>query len=214
MGPTAAAAARLLLLHAVAAAALLVAPASAAAAAPESADDALDAATRCAAAILSISPCLPHLAAVEPPASPPTDACCVAFLRAVAPSGGAGGDGCLCHLLRDPLLLGFPVDAARLGALLPACAAGNSFAAATVEASTLFADACRELKALPEMHIMPQSIRQDISPAAAPKSVSTPIEKNSSGAPLVRSDAVAPGFCRAPLASLILSAAAAITLKM
>jgi len=88
------------------------------------------------------------VAAVAPPlaGSPPapTDACCVAFLRAVSPSAAGGGEeGCLCHLLRNPLLLGFPIDAARLAALLPACAAGNAFAAATVEAATLFADACR-----------------------------------------------------------------------
>ncbi|GJN32635.1 hypothetical protein PR202_gb21151 [Eleusine coracana subsp. coracana] len=132
MGPTAA----LLLVLAVA-----TAPAHASSA-PPPAESAQDAAARCAAAIVSISPCLPHVAVGAPP-STPTDACCVAFLRAVSPSGGGGGEGCLCHLLRDPLLLGFPVDAARLGALLPACAAGNSFAAATVETATLFADACR-----------------------------------------------------------------------
>ncbi|XP_004971814.1 uncharacterized protein LOC101778035 [Setaria italica] len=140
------------LLAAASAASLLSAPASAADAHAPASDSAAyasarDAAARCAATIVSISPCLPHVAAVAPPlaTSPPapTDACCVAFLRAVYPSGGSGGEGCLCHLLRNPLLLGFPVDAARLGALLPTCAAGNSFAAATVEAATLFADACR-----------------------------------------------------------------------
>lgn len=136
MGPTAA-----LLLVAIAAAAAAVVPACAASTQPP-AESAQEAAARCAAAIVSISPCLPHVAVGAPP-SAPTDACCVAFLRAVSPSGGGGGEGCLCHLLRDPLLLGFPVDAARLGALLPACAAGNSFAAATVEAATLFGDACR-----------------------------------------------------------------------
>ncbi|KAL6599923.1 hypothetical protein ACP70R_045574 [Stipagrostis hirtigluma subsp. patula] len=211
MGPTTARRRRLLLLvAAVAAAAVLLLPTPAAA-------DAQDAARRCAEAIVSISPCLPHLAAVgtAPPAAP-TDACCVAFLRAVSPSGGVGGEGCLCHLLRDPRILGFPVDPARLGALLPACAAGNAFAAATVEASTIFADACRELKALPEMHVMPQSTtKQDMSPAAVPKSVSTPMEKNPSAAPLVRSGAEASGTCRVPLAALILaSAAAAITVQM
>lgn len=153
MGPTAAARLLPLLLAAASAASLLPVPASAVDAhAPASVSDsayasARDAAARCAATIVSISPCLPHVAAVAPPlaASPPapTDACCVAFLRAVYPSGGSGGEGCLCHLLRNPLLLGFPVDAARLGALLPACAAGNNAAAATVEAATLFADACR-----------------------------------------------------------------------
>jgi hypothetical protein len=117
-------------------------------ASPVDADSALDGATRCAATIVSISPCLPHVAAVAPPLAScppaPTDACCVAFLRAVSPlAAGGGEEGCLCHLLRNPLLLGFPIDAARLAALLPACAAGNAFAAANVEAATLFADACR-----------------------------------------------------------------------
>ncbi|KAK3125291.1 hypothetical protein QOZ80_7BG0602810 [Eleusine coracana subsp. coracana] len=202
MGPTAA----LLLVLAVA-----TAPAHASSA-PPPAESAQDAAARCAAAIVSISPCLPHVAVGAPP-STPTDACCVAFLRAVSPSGGGGGEGCLCHLLRDPLLLGFPVDAARLGALLPACAAGNSFAAATVETATLFADACRELKTLPQMHVTPQSTttRPSFSPAAAvPELVSVPTEKVPSGAPLVPSGAAASCSCNILLAALIVAAAGAV----
>nr|XP_034586723.1 uncharacterized protein LOC117849268 [Setaria viridis] len=221
MGPTAARL-LLLLLAAASAASLLPAPASAADAhAPASASDsaayasARDAAARCAATIVSISPCLPHVAAVAPPlaASPPapTDACCVAFLRAVYPSGGSGGEGCLCHLLRNPLLLGFPVDAARLGALLPACAAGNSFAAATVEAATLFADACRELKVLPELHVTPQSTSwPEISPAAAvPESVSKPMEAVPPAGSLVRSGAEASRSHSISIVALILAGAAA-----
>ncbi|KAG2629156.1 hypothetical protein PVAP13_3KG405900 [Panicum virgatum] len=214
MGPTAA---RLLLL--LVAASLVPAPASSTADAPASASAyaaARDAAARCAATIVSISPCLPHVAAVAPPlaASPPapTDACCVAFLRAVNPSGGGGGDGCLCHLLRNPFLLGFPVDAARLGALLPACAAGNSFAAATVEAATLFADACRELKALPELHVTPQStewLEISPAPAAAPQSVSKPMETVPPARSLVRSGAEDSRSHGIPIAALILTAAAA-----
>ncbi|XP_025809670.1 uncharacterized protein LOC112887651 isoform X2 [Panicum hallii] len=214
MGPTAA---RLLLL--LVAASLLPAPAASAADAPATASGssyaaARDAAARCAATIVSISPCLPHVAAVAPPlaASPPapTDACCVAFLRAVYPSGGGGGDGCLCHLLRNPFLLGFPVDAARLGALLPACAAGNSFAAATVEAATLFADACRELKALPELHVAPQSTEWlEISPAATPQSMSKPMETVPPARSLVRSGADSRRSHCIPIAALILTAAAA-----
>ncbi|CAN6333869.1 unnamed protein product [Urochloa humidicola] len=220
MDPTTA---RLLLLAAAAAASLLPSSASAAdARAPVSsaASDAAyasarDAAARCAATIVSISPCLPHVAAVAPPlaASPPapTDACCVAFLRAVYPSGGSGGEGCLCHLLRNPLLLGFPVDAARLGALLPACAAGNSFAAATVEAATLFADACRELKALPELHVTPQSTAwPEISPAAVPEPVSKPMEAAPPARSLVRSGGKASGSNGIPISTLILTAAAAV----
>ncbi|XP_052163990.1 uncharacterized protein LOC127781124 [Oryza glaberrima] len=92
----------------------------------------------CAAAIVSVAPCLAQVAVVAP------RACCAAFLRGVSPSGG-GGEGCFCHLLRDPLLLVFPVNTARLGALLPTCAAANAnaSAAAIVEATTLFADTCR-----------------------------------------------------------------------
>ncbi|OEL27262.1 hypothetical protein BAE44_0011719 [Dichanthelium oligosanthes] len=252
MGPTAA---RLLplLLVAASATSLLPTPASAAdAPASTSAASAYaaarDAATRCAATIVSISPCLPHVAAVAPPlaSSPPapTDACCIAFLRAVYPSaggGGGGGEGCLCHLLRNPLLLGFPIDAARLGALLPACAAGNSFAAATVEAATLFADACRgeraasprallssplepwlmnplpccltQLKALPELHVTPQSTAwPEISPAAAvPESVSKPMEAVPPAGSFVRSGAEASRSRSIPIAALILAAAAVVT---
>ncbi|KAF8666376.1 hypothetical protein HU200_053479 [Digitaria exilis] len=208
MGPTAARLRLLLLLlllAAASAASLLPAPASAADAPASSSASASaaayasarDAAARCAATIVSISPCLPHVAAVAPPlaaSSPPapTGACCVAFLRAVYPSGGgtSGGEGCLCHLLRNPLLLGFPVDAARLGALLPACAAGSSFAAAaTVEAATLFADACRA--------------------AAAPESVPRPMETVPPAGSFVRSGAEASHFHSIPITALILTAAAA-----
>ncbi|CAD6268153.1 unnamed protein product [Miscanthus lutarioriparius] len=106
MGPTTA---RILRLVPVVAVFLLASPASA---------SSVDAAT-----IVSISPCLPHVVPVAPPltVSPPaaTDACCVAFLRAVSLSAAGGGEeGCLCHLLRNPPLLGFPIDAARLAALL------------------------------------------------------------------------------------------------
>jgi len=154
MGPTTS---RILRLVTVVAVFLLSSPASAS---TVDAASALDAATRCAATIVSISPCLPHVAAVAPPlaGSPPapTGACCVAFLRAVSPSAAGGGEeGCLCHLLRNPLLLGFPIDAARLAALLPACAAGNAFAAATVEAAALFADACRGEGVTPPRAFLP-----------------------------------------------------------
>ncbi|WVZ89699.1 hypothetical protein U9M48_036068 [Paspalum notatum var. saurae] len=208
-------AARLLLFAAAAAVFLLPSPVSASAA-DEAFASAWDAATRCAATIVSISPCLPHVAAVAPPVagSPPTptDACCVAFLRAVSPSAeGDSGAGCLCHLLRNPLLLGFPIDAARLAALLPACAAGNSFAAATVEAATLFADACLELKAMPELHVTPQSTTTaEISPAALSESVSKPMETVPPAGSLVPSATAASDSGGLPVAVWILAAAAAV----
>ncbi|KAJ1257359.1 hypothetical protein BS78_K085800 [Paspalum vaginatum] len=211
MDPTAAR----LLFAAAAAVSLLASPVSASAA-DEAFASAQDAATRCAATIVSISPCLPHVAAVAPPlaGSPPTptEACCVPFLRAVSPSvDGGGGEGCLCHLLRNPLLLGFPIDAARLAALVPACAAGNAFAAATVEAATLFADACLELKALPELHVTPQSTTTaEMSPAALSESVSKPMETVPPAGSLVRSATAATGSGGIPVAVWILAAAAAV----
>ncbi|KAL6600614.1 hypothetical protein ACP70R_045414 [Stipagrostis hirtigluma subsp. patula] len=52
-----------------------------------------------------------------------------------------------CRVSTSPDLadnhLAVPVAPGGLGALLPASAAGNAFAAATVKASTIFADACR-----------------------------------------------------------------------
>ncbi|CAM0881635.1 unnamed protein product [Alopecurus aequalis] len=181
-------------------------------------------ATPCAAAIVSFSPCLAHLALVAPPALPapvPTSACCAAFLRAVSTGDGqgGGGEGCFCHLLRDPLLLGFPVDAARLGTLLPTCASANASPATTVEAETLFADKCRELKSLPEMHFTPPSPppAPKLSPATVPGPASpapkmeehststTPVPPDQSG-----SDAFC--ACRVFLVALVFTAAVLITL--
>lgn len=183
-------------------------------------------ATPCAAAIVSFSPCLAHVAVVAPPALPssaPTSACCAAFLRAVSAGDGegGGGEGCFCHLLRDPLLLGFPVDAARLGALLPTCASAETSAATAVETEALFADKCRELKSLPEMHFTPPSPppAPKLSPAAVPEpasptpkmeehstSTSTPVPADRSG-----SDALC--ACRVFLVALVLGAAVLITLQ-
>ncbi|XP_020201355.1 uncharacterized protein [Aegilops tauschii subsp. strangulata] len=182
-------------------------------------------ATPCAAAIVSFSPCLAHVAVVAPPALPspaPTSACCAAFLRAVSAGDGegGGGEGCLCHLLRDPLLLGFPVDAARLGALLPTCASAKTSAATAVEAEALFADKCRELKSLPEMHFTPPSPppAPKLSPAAVPEPASpTPkMEEHSTSTTSMsddRSGSDALCACRVFLVALVLGAAVLITLQ-
>ncbi|XP_047053568.1 non-specific lipid transfer protein GPI-anchored 25-like [Lolium rigidum] len=218
MAPTAA-----LLL--VSAAAILLAPAVSAATSE------VPPATPCAAAIVSFSPCLAHVALVEPPALPapaPTAACCAAFLRAVSAGDGegGGGEGCFCYLLRDPLLLGFPVDLARLGALLPTCASANASPATTVEAETLFADKCRELKSLPEMHFAPPSppptppppSAPKISPATVEEPASPPpeMEEHSTSTPVTpadRSGSDALCACRVFLVALVFAAAVLITLQ-
>uniref|UniRef100_A0ACD5VR78 Uncharacterized protein n=1 Tax=Avena sativa TaxID=4498 RepID=A0ACD5VR78_AVESA len=217
MAPTA-----LLLL--VSAVTVLLAPAISAASSQE------PPATPCAAAIVSFSPCLAHVAVVAPPALPasaPTSACCEAFLRAISTGDGegGGGEGCFCHLVRDPLLLGFPVDAARLGALLPTCASANASPATTVEAETLFADKCRELKSLPEMHFVPPSPPPTPKPSPAtvpgrespaPKMEAPKMEAHSTSAtpgPPDRSGLDAFCACRVFLVALVFTAAVLIVLQ-
>ncbi|XP_003566860.1 uncharacterized protein LOC100835628 [Brachypodium distachyon] len=211
MGPTA--------LHVViAVAALLLAAAASAASSQE------PPATPCAAAIVAFSPCLAHVAVVAPPAvaaPAPTGACCAAFLRAVSAGDGegGGGEGCFCHLVRDPLLFGFPVDVGRLGALLPTCASANASAATTVEAEALFADKCRELKSLPEMHLSPPSPppAPKLSPAAVPGPASSPkVEAAQSTTSTPRDRSGSDGLCafRVSLMALVFTAAVLIMLQL
>ncbi|KAG8051411.1 hypothetical protein GUJ93_ZPchr0001g30892 [Zizania palustris] len=204
MGPTA-----LVLVAVAAAAGLALALGPVQVAAADGAFSEEPPATRCAAAIVSIAPCLAHVARVSPPAPAPNEACCAAFLRGVSSSGG--GEGCFCHLVRDPLLLGFPVNTVRLGALLPTCSAANASAAATVEATVLFADMCRDLKSLPEIRFRPDPPpTPTISPAAVPVSMPPRTEVLSTSVPRDRSGSETSSSCRIFfVALLVLTAAAA-----
>ncbi|KAK1290077.1 hypothetical protein QJS10_CPB18g01201 [Acorus calamus] len=79
----------------------------------------------CGDEILSVSPCLSFVAS-EPEinvSSAPTQECCESFSSAFT------GDlpSCLCHLIRDPSLLGFPLNITRLSQLSVApCGSGLS----------------------------------------------------------------------------------------
>ncbi|OAY72115.1 hypothetical protein ACMD2_22358 [Ananas comosus] len=88
----------------------------------------------CAEEIVGISACLPLVVAATPitaaanataaaaaAEAAPSDACCDAFLRGLV----GGGAACLCHLLRDPLLLGFPINTSRIASLFSSCGAPN-----------------------------------------------------------------------------------------
>ncbi|OAY79579.1 hypothetical protein ACMD2_23224 [Ananas comosus] len=110
---------------------LLAAAALAGAAAAAAADPAP---SSCAAEIVGISACLPLVvaapaitaaanatAAAAAAEAAPSDACCDAFLRGLV----GGGAACLCHLFRDPLLLGFPINASRIASLFSSCGAPN-----------------------------------------------------------------------------------------
>ncbi|KAK1315261.1 hypothetical protein QJS10_CPA06g00647 [Acorus calamus] len=78
----------------------------------------------CGDEILSISPCLSFVVPSEPEinvSSSPTQECCESFSSAFT------GDlpSCLCHLIRDPSLLGFPLNITRLSQLSVApCGSG------------------------------------------------------------------------------------------
>ncbi|XP_057958132.1 non-specific lipid transfer protein GPI-anchored 25 [Malania oleifera] len=81
----------------------------------------------CTDELVSFSPCLPYVS------SPPNNAtssapsqCCDAFASAF------DGDGvhCLCYLLRQPLLLGFPLNTTRLLSLPPLCLPVNASSSA------------------------------------------------------------------------------------
>ncbi|XP_057443802.1 non-specific lipid transfer protein GPI-anchored 25-like [Lotus japonicus] len=71
----------------------------------------------CTDQLMSFSPCLPYVS------SPPNNltetasaACCDAFSSATAVDSL-----CFCHLLRDPVILGFPLNTTRLLSLSSVC---------------------------------------------------------------------------------------------
>ncbi|XP_072957432.1 uncharacterized protein [Typha angustifolia] len=128
----------------------------------------------CPFQLVAMSACLPYVAA--PPNVPtfaPSVACCAAFLR--------GGDGaCFCHLVRDPLLLGFPIDVSRVVSLFYSCRAPNASAAADS-----FVKICRESQSLPPLRSVTPTGADKLSPASPeapvlpdPGQPSTPKESN------------------------------------
>ncbi|XP_023006001.1 uncharacterized protein LOC111498879 [Cucurbita maxima] len=75
--------------------------------------------TRCTTReLLLLSPCLPFISA--PPnnlSDSVPSSCCEAFSSAY----GSGGGICLCYFLRDPQILGFPLNNTKLTALSSIC---------------------------------------------------------------------------------------------
>nr|VDC70762.1 unnamed protein product [Brassica rapa] len=72
----------------------------------------------CTEELVMFSPCLPYVSA--PPnniSDAPDPLCCSAFSTSV--HSGAGN--CLCYLLRQPMILGFPLDRSRLLSLSQIC---------------------------------------------------------------------------------------------
>ncbi|KAF7847113.1 hypothetical protein BT93_L3352 [Corymbia citriodora subsp. variegata] len=93
----------------------------------------------CASEIILLSPCLPYVS------SPPNDLassapplCC----DALSSARRSGSVGCLCYLVRQPAMLGFPLNSTRLRSLPSDCSltdadADSSSRNATVELDSL-----------------------------------------------------------------------------
>nr|VDD61435.1 unnamed protein product [Brassica oleracea] len=72
----------------------------------------------CTEELVMFSPCLPYVSA--PPnnmSDRPDPLCCSAF----STSAHSGAGNCLCYLLRQPMILGFPLDRSRLLSLSQIC---------------------------------------------------------------------------------------------
>ncbi|CAN8324511.1 unnamed protein product [Cochlearia groenlandica] len=72
----------------------------------------------CTDELVMFSPCLPYVSA--PPnniSETPNPLCCSVFSSSVHSTAG----NCLCYLLRQPMILGFPLDRSRLVSLSQIC---------------------------------------------------------------------------------------------
>ncbi|KAH7661508.1 Bifunctional inhibitor/lipid-transfer protein/seed storage 2S albumin protein [Dioscorea alata] len=95
----------------------------------------------CTDELVAISPCLPTVAEdSDGGATAPSTSCCANFFAAV--DGTWSGPACLCHLIREPILLGFPVNGSLFTSLFVSCGRSASDA-------KNFSDLCRGVRRLP-----------------------------------------------------------------
>ena len=72
----------------------------------------------CSEELVMFSPCIPYVSAPPNNISKTPDAlCCSVFSTSVHSAAGK----CLCYLLRQPMILGFPLDRSRLLSLSQIC---------------------------------------------------------------------------------------------
>ncbi|WOL08910.1 hypothetical protein Cni_G17663 [Canna indica] len=142
----------------------------------------------CAEELVAASACIPNVAALrdearDPPA--PSAGCCNAVLAAL--SGAGGGPACLCHLIRQHDLFGFPINATRLSALFLTCwASGRAIA----DSFTVFC--INEVKDLPPLrsNTSTRTAKPDRLNAVSPSPHGEP--PRSSNSDLDRANAVSP----------------------
>ncbi|XP_004298282.1 PREDICTED: uncharacterized protein LOC101305554 [Fragaria vesca subsp. vesca] len=98
----------------------------------------------CADELVRFSPCLSYMA--SPPnnlSDSPASKCCEAFSSAEE----SGSAVCLCYLVQDPPMLGFPVTVARVLSLSSVCPRRNSTSAPSSSLKSL----CSEVPELPPL---------------------------------------------------------------
>ncbi|XP_038874252.1 non-specific lipid transfer protein GPI-anchored 25 [Benincasa hispida] len=98
--------------------------------------------------LLLLSPCLPFISA--PPnnlSDTVPSACCEAFSSAYSSGGGI----CLCYFLREPQILGFPLNRTKLIALSSFCPL-NGESGMYLEKSSSLDSICAASRTLPPLH--------------------------------------------------------------
>ncbi|GMH19999.1 hypothetical protein Nepgr_021840 [Nepenthes gracilis] len=101
----------------------------------------------CAVNLLSFSPCLPYVSA--PPnyaLSSPPSSCCEVYSATIDEGGHAAS--CLSYLLREPSMLGIPIDVPRLRSLSLICPRNRMHQNSTKRDSSLESGCGSDLKEL------------------------------------------------------------------
>ncbi|RVX22367.1 hypothetical protein CK203_001208 [Vitis vinifera] len=122
----------------------------------------------CAGELIAFSPCLPFVS--SPPnnvTSSASSQCCGVFSSAFESADGA----CLCYLIQQPLILGFPLNATKLLALSSLCPPGNATSArnASLESFCIGSPALPPLQGTtgPGLGLQPPTT-SDSAPAKSP----------------------------------------------
>ncbi|KAF9622594.1 hypothetical protein IFM89_032493 [Coptis chinensis] len=123
--------------------------------------------TTCTNELTSISPCLPYIS--SPPNNltlTPSLQCCHQFSSTFVNQTSVS---CLCYLLREPMILGFPLNTSRIVSLPSFCFTENVTSTDDLE---IF---CSVAPALPPLEATSGSGSEDDSPSPSP---STPWESD------------------------------------
>ncbi|KAI4317866.1 hypothetical protein L6164_025697 [Bauhinia variegata] len=128
----------------------------------------------CIDMIVSFSPCLPY--ASSPPnnrSDTPTENCCKAFFSAF----NSGVSVCFCYLLREPMILGFPLNNTRILSLSSVCPPTDGTSARIPTLDFL----CAASPAMPPLHSAAQGIASPSNSGSRNAATPPPIISPKSG---------------------------------